>query len=364
MSLTDDAARLKVEVQEFMDAKVKVALFGRSGAGKSSVINRLTGQKLATVGVRTDTTREVGMYEWNGIILTDLPGYSTSLYSSAAYFNEFSILSEYDVFLCVFDNRIYEDDIAFYHELKKSGKISLFVRNKIDTLWSHDSDQMKEEMQDEIRLDLQSQMHEGEQPPLYFVSCRTGEGFDELQKAVFACLTDYKQQRYLISAKAYSREFLDKKKALADKVVGKFAGLAALNGINPIPGLDVAVDIGLLLKLFNDLKKGFGLEDGLLTKYQQVMNNPQQTAMIENIIKFVTKEGVISLIKSISKREGSKLIAKFIPFVGQAVAATAGYLITSNAGKRYVDDCYTVAQLILEQELAVRKEQQMSEEMS
>ena len=37
--------------------------------------------------------------------------------------------------------------------------------------------------------------------------------------------------------------------------------MCALNGINPIPGVDVGVDIGILNKLMDDIRVVFELDD-------------------------------------------------------------------------------------------------------
>ena len=60
----------------FTDAQRRplvVALFGGTGVGKSSLLNRLAGEELARVGVERPTSREVTIYLHESIELASLP---------------------------------------------------------------------------------------------------------------------------------------------------------------------------------------------------------------------------------------------------------------------------------------------------
>ena len=58
MALVHEIERMKREIWAMNQARVRVALFGQPGCGKSSIINRLVGRPLAAPGVHTDTTIE------------------------------------------------------------------------------------------------------------------------------------------------------------------------------------------------------------------------------------------------------------------------------------------------------------------
>ena len=54
----------------------EIVLAGRSNVGKSSLINRLTGQRVARTGSAPGTTRSINFYRIKGsFVLVDLPGY-------------------------------------------------------------------------------------------------------------------------------------------------------------------------------------------------------------------------------------------------------------------------------------------------
>ena len=129
-----DAQSEAISWQDNNDVKVAIAIFGQPGSGKSSLVNRLTGQPLAEIGVATDKTRAAEAYDWNGIHLVDLPGYDTARFPREQYFEQFSI-ENFDLFLCVFSEKLRQADTHFFQELQGCGKICLFVRNKSDNIW-------------------------------------------------------------------------------------------------------------------------------------------------------------------------------------------------------------------------------------
>ncbi len=138
MSIDKVAQSITEQLNEQKKVKVKVALFGQPGAGKSSLINKILGQKAAPVGVETDKTVRADSYEHNGIVLVDLPGYGTKNFPKESYFDKFKI-SEFDLFLCVSSGKLHQADTEFFHELLRVGKVCIFVVNKHDELWESTS---------------------------------------------------------------------------------------------------------------------------------------------------------------------------------------------------------------------------------
>jgi small GTP-binding protein len=345
MSIKSQADKIREELEAKENVKVRIALFGKSGVGKSTLINKLVGHRVAQEGVKTDTTTEVFEYEWEGIHLVDLPGYGTTKYAADQYIQHFNII-EYDLFICVLTDRIMADDVKQFQLLKEQGKTCVFVRNKHDQIWQEGAE--IHELEKQIEQDLQTQIQSKEK--LYFVSCRTNYGLDKLGKVILQSLDDAKQERWARSAKAYSADFLEQKKKVCNELVRNYAALAAANGLNPLPGADITVDIGIMLKLFSHIKTSFGLTDDVLKSKEMIL--PTVAHMAKNVLEFATREGIVMLMKRYVSKVGAKTISKYIPFVGQAIAASLGFAVTYQAGKSYLSDCINIAELVLERELA------------
>lgn len=349
MKIYSEIEKIQQILHEEEKVVVRIALFGQSGAGKSSIINKLIGQKVAITGVKTDTTKEAKHYEWEGVFLVDLPGYSTKEFSARTYFEKFDIIN-FDLFVCVLKDRISEDDVNLFQALKQNGKICLFVRNKHDEIWCED--RPMEELEKEIHEDLIKQIKSNEE--IYFTSSRKNYGFDKLSNAIFNFLDESKKTRWIKSAKAYSKDFLVKKKGECERLVTMYAGISSVNALNPIPGLDVSMDIGTLIVLFQHIRNTLGLTEGNLEHYKKLLS-PSFLTLLNQVVSYATKEGIILLLKQFLGREILKGITKYIPLVGQAVAATTGFAITYQAGSSYLNDCYKLAEEILKTELEISK---------
>lgn len=57
------------------------------------------------------------------------------------------------------------------------------------------------------------------------------------------------------------------------------------------------------------------------------------------------------MLKSFGGKQVTKSVGKYIPFVGPAIAACAGFAMTKTLGKYYIDNCFELAKEILEYEV-------------
>lgn len=237
--------RLKEKVEKIAQEEIKIAFFGQPGAGKSSTINAICGKKLAKVGVATDTTQEVQIIKHGEVILVDLPGYGTSKFPQNEFFTKFNPL-QYDLFICVFAGKWHEADNKFFRELNEKGKTCILVRNKTDEIY--DADQTLEQAQENIRRDVAKQLGTTAFV-LLFISARNDrqqQGIAALNACITSQMQAARKEKYIMAAKAQTREHLQQKKSLAAKYVNRSARFAAANGLNPIMGVDTVFDLSLI----------------------------------------------------------------------------------------------------------------------
>ena len=101
---------IKEQMNTWENTKVRIAITGQSGSGKSSLLNAIAGKKIASVGF-TETTMQAQEYDTeNGIILVDLPGCGTKNFPFESY-TETMQLDTFDAIILVTSNRFYESDV-------------------------------------------------------------------------------------------------------------------------------------------------------------------------------------------------------------------------------------------------------------
>ena len=135
--------------------------------------------------------------------------------------------------------------------------------------------------------------------------------------------------------------------------VKRYAVLGAANAINPIPGLDIGVDAGLCLRMMADMRARFGLSkeaEHKLRHYDVLV------PLVKKVVDFATKECVMILLKSFGKRYLGRSAAKYVPLIGQGIAAAAGYGMMRWFAHQYIEDCYALARLAKDNEITIDAE--------
>lgn len=339
------ARALEEKLKEEQTALVSVALFGQPGAGKSSLINRMVGAPVAEVGIETDKTVEKQDYVANGLRFVDLPGYGTTRFPKEGFLERFGI-DALDLFLCVSSGKLHAADTELFREVVRRGKTCIFVLNKHDELWEDGC--TTAELEQRKRADIHK--HIGEEARIVFTSCRSGIGLDALQRAIADSLDGATRERWLRNAQAYSAEFLAAKRQACETLVLLSAGASAANALNPIPGVGVAVDLAILQKLFADVRKSYGLTEQVL---ERLAHSALPTVLSgrAKVVEYATTQGLLALLKRFASQKTAEQLTKYIPIVGQGIAASLGFAITYASGQAYLGHCHQLAEDILDSNL-------------
>lgn len=164
-----------------------IAFFGRSNAGKSSVINSLVGKKdLVKVSKRPGKTRQANFFRINDFFyLVDFPGYGyakrsilerNKMIKRIFWYVEFSKARPKAVFLIIDANvGLTTLDRDMIKILKANEHQIVIVANKIDKIAN-----------DAIEKKLSSIQKETRDIPVLRYSAKTNEGKDELTKKIMS----------------------------------------------------------------------------------------------------------------------------------------------------------------------------------
>ncbi|MCH3949952.1 MAG: 50S ribosome-binding GTPase [Acidaminococcus sp.] len=332
--------------QKDRQKKIKICLFGQPGAGKSSLVNELTGKKLAKVSEVTDTTQEAQIIETDDVVYVDLPGYNTARFPAHSYFSTFDPL-QYDLFLCVFAGKLSDADTDFFNRLTSLGRVCIFVRNKKDGLPRNEEELADAEYA--IRNDVFHKV--GPQATIVFTSCRknwgTAEtrGIPELQSAIIDHLLPARRDRYVRHIKAYTEQTLLAKRRAADKLVRRYTALAAANGLNPVLGMDATIDEHILRNMYQGIRDAFSLGAW------DVPPEGKAPALIRKMAGGVTGERLSKALGLLLRKKAGERAAKLLPVAGAATAMGINAGSMYYIGKQYVRTCYDFADKRLQTEI-------------
>lgn len=349
-------------IKRDMTAEVKVALIGQPGAGKSSLINELVGKEIFEVDTRTDTTiskqeKNLG----NGLIIVDLPGYGTRRFPIETWLNQFQP-EQFDLYLFVFDGKLHDSDSTLFQNLKKwraeREHPFFIVRNKEDDIYQRGK--TLDELKADIRKDVCSRIGNNSEK-IYFTCCREDrgiKGIDDLKNDIFSAnISSIKKSKLMAEFKASSIRDLVAKKSICLDELDYYAWAGALNGLNPIPGVNIAVDVGMIAKMFFRFRDIFGIDDNVkaILSVLGTTNAIKAIPIAERIFQFASEEGIKFLLKQFGSRELKKTVIQYIPIIGWVISAEMGYNLIKEIGTLYMNDCYEVAKAELEYFVKSRK---------
>ncbi|MBS5838178.1 MAG: hypothetical protein KID05_03210 [Pseudomonas sp.] len=151
----------------------------------------------------------------------------------------------------------------------------------------------------------------------------------------------------LIRSLAELDRIRDECKSMVTKRSAVSAGAAAV----PIPGLDIGTDVALLVEMLPAINSKFGLTpqhiEQLDTRSKRLIVVAASGIGSEIIGKFVSRTLVMSLLRKMGVKVATKSITRFIPLVGQAVAATISFGVMKMVGNDHIEDCYQVCRQAL-----------------
>jgi hypothetical protein len=131
------------------------------------------------------------------------------------------------------------------------------------------------------------------------------------------------------------------------KRVTRSALVAAGVAVVPVPGLDWAADVGLLMRLLPQINAEFGLSPAQIERLA-----PDRRLVVYKAItagggllvgKIITRELVLRLVQMVGVRLTAQQAAKFVPLAGQAVSAALTFTALRFVCEQHIRQCMAVA---------------------
>ena len=241
------------------EKKLRIGAYGKSGVGKSSVLNSLLEKDIFKTDIINGTTREIQAEEWkfkdqslNSIELLDSPGFD---FCNIKFPEKiYSRLNHSDLILFVVAGDINRNELNKISSLIKDGKKIIIILNKIDLFDKNDLKEIKENIKSKLPKDLNIPiiLNNGINLKNYLTKIinQYGEIFLTLNSIQLAdkLFLQIKEQR------------LKRRQKLAQSTIGKFSTIkASAVALNPFILFDVAGSFVLDTALISELSKIYGL---------------------------------------------------------------------------------------------------------
>lgn len=167
--------------------RLHIGIFGKRNAGKSSLINAITGQSLAIVsdmkGTTTDpVSKAMELLPLGPVVIIDTPGLDDEgTLGEMRVQKAYQVLNKTDIALVVIDGNVGEskEDRALLARIQEKKIPYLVVVNKTDCVESEKAIKGKEDW--------------------LFVSAMTGEGIQELKEKLGTLIPEQKEKRPLVA---------------------------------------------------------------------------------------------------------------------------------------------------------------------
>ncbi|PHV01295.1 hypothetical protein CSQ88_13115 [Iodobacter sp. BJB302] len=150
---------------------------------------------------------------------------------------------------------------------------------------------------------------------------------------------------------AFTMSELEAIKTECHSMVTNRASLSAVSSAVPMPGVDIAADVAIMLELIPAINRKFGLSQEQIEGY-----SPATKHLIYQIIKkngtalvgqTITKTLITQVMKKVAGRTAAKQALKFVPFIGSVANAAIGFGAMKYLGNSHINECFEVYKKIL-----------------
>jgi len=241
------------------EKKIRIGVYGKSGVGKSSVLNSLLEKDIFKTNIINGTTREIQSELWtlkdqtlSSIELLDSPGFDfcNIKFSDKVY----SCINHSDLILFIVSGDLNRNELNEIGSFIKDGKKIILILNKIDLFNKNELKEIIENIKFKLPNDLNIPIIINKENNLKNYITKFINQYGEILLTINSIqLADklflrIKEQR------------LKRRQKLAQSTIGKFSTIkASAVALNPFILFDVAGSFALDTALISELSKIYGL---------------------------------------------------------------------------------------------------------
>jgi len=241
------------------EQKIRIGTYGKSGVGKSSILNSLLKKDFFKTDIINGTTREIQAEEWTiqnqtlkSIELLDSPGFD---FCNIKFPEKlYSRINQSDIILFTVAGDINRNEIREISSFIKDGKKIILILNKVDLFKKNELKEIIENIKFKLPKDLNIPIIINRENNLKnFITTIINQHGENLLTLNSLQLADklflkIKEQR------------LKRRQKLAQSTIGKFSTIkASAVALNPFILFDVASSFAIDTALIRELSKIYGL---------------------------------------------------------------------------------------------------------
>ena len=274
-----------------------VVIVGQPNTGKSTLFNKIKGEKISKVSPQPGTTRELVRTDFGPFTLIDTPGVEKPGQlpdTVESGLDQASVI----VFLIDATKGLQTRDRELYETIKKLNKPIILAVNKVDALRGGESG---EQFATEVAVLFGA-------PGVIPISAATGENIaEELIPAMIEASPE--------AALVIGHELPAYRRVAAQRIIRNATLLSLAAGIEPIPLIDIPILLGIQIRLVLRLAALYG--------------EPLDSA---NAMKHA-RELIATMVGSLGLRFLAEQAAKAVPFGGDFVAGAIAGATTWSIGQ-------------------------------
>jgi hypothetical protein len=241
------------------EKKIRIGAYGKSGVGKSSVLNSLLKKDVFKTDIINGTTREIQAEEWkfkdqtiNSVELLDSPGFD---FCNIKFPDKvYSSINHSDLILFIISGDLNRNELSEISSFIQDGKKIILILNKIDLFNKIELKEIIENINFKLPKDLNIPIIINYENNLknYMTKIINQHG------EIFLTLNSLQSADKLFLMIKEQR--LKRRQKLAQSTIGKFSTIKASTvAVNPFIIFDIASSFALDTALISELSKIYGL---------------------------------------------------------------------------------------------------------
>jgi len=241
------------------EKKIRICAYGKSGVGKSSVLNSLLKEDIFKTDIINGTTREIKAEEWNikaqtlsSIELLDSPGFD---FCDIKFPNKFySSINHSDLILFIISGDLNRNELSEIRSFIQDGKKIILILNKIDLFNKIELKEIIENINFKLPKDLNIPIIINYENNLKNYMAKIINQHGE----IFLTLNSLQSADKLFLMIKEQR--LKRRQKLAQSTIGKFSTIkGSAVALNPFLLFDIAGSFAIDTALISELSKIYGL---------------------------------------------------------------------------------------------------------